>query len=118
MAEPVGRNFCTHLRVKLSLGPSRKCRMLLWEQSCHQAIMFGSPPLTKALIAYAWCARGYCDIIIDESAQKILCPSLQTQLKLLNIMFHVPMGRFQLELFIFVTYFSTVVPLNVVFSFL
>ena len=29
---------------------------------------------------------------------------------LLNIMFHALMGRFQLELFIFITYFSTVVP--------
>ena len=31
---------------------------------------------------------------------------------LLN-MFHAPMGRFQLELFIFITNFSTVVPLNI-----
>jgi hypothetical protein len=31
---------------------------------------------------------------------------------LLNIMFHTPMGRFQLELFIFITYFSTVVPFS------
>ena len=31
---------------------------------------------------------------------------------LLNIMFHALMGRFQLELFIFITYFSTVVPLT------
>jgi hypothetical protein len=30
----------------------------------------------------------------------------------LNIMFHALMGRFQLELFIFITYFSTVVLLN------
>jgi len=30
----------------------------------------------------------------------------------LNIMFHAHMGRFQLELFIFITYFSTVVLLN------
>ena len=36
---------------------------------------------------------------------------------LLNIMSHAPMGRFQLELFIFITYFSTVVPSNVVFYF-
>ena len=28
-------------------------------------------------------------------------------------MFHALMGRFQLELFIFITYFSTVVPLNI-----
>ena len=31
---------------------------------------------------------------------------------LLNIMFHALMGRFQLELFIFITYFSTVIPLT------
>ena len=37
---------------------------------------------------------------------------------LLNIMFHAPMGRFQLETFIFITYFSIVGPFNVVFSFL
>ena len=35
-----------------------------------------------------------------------------------NIMFHAPKGRFQLELFVFITYFSTVVPFNGVFSFL
>ena len=29
---------------------------------------------------------------------------------LLSIMFHAPMGRFQLELFIFIIYFTTVVP--------
>ena len=29
---------------------------------------------------------------------------------LLNIMFHAPMGRFQLELFIFITNFPTVIP--------
>ena len=28
-------------------------------------------------------------------------------------MFHAPMARFQLELFIFITYLSTVVPFNV-----
>jgi hypothetical protein len=28
------------------------------------------------------------------------------------MLFHAPMGRFQLELFIFITYFSTVVPLT------
>jgi hypothetical protein len=27
-------------------------------------------------------------------------------------MFHAPMARFQLQLFIFITYFSTVVPFN------
>ena len=32
-----------------------------------------------------------------------------------NIMFHAPMGRFQLELFIFITYFSIIIPFNVVF---
>ena len=31
---------------------------------------------------------------------------------LLNIMFHVPMGRFQLELIYYFTYFYTVVPSN------
>ena len=31
---------------------------------------------------------------------------------LLNIMFHALMGRFQLELFIFITYFFTVIPLT------
>ena len=31
---------------------------------------------------------------------------------LLNIMFHASIGRFQLELFIFITYFSTIVPFN------
>ena len=31
---------------------------------------------------------------------------------LLNIMFHTLMGRFQLELFIFITYFLNVVPLT------
>ena len=31
---------------------------------------------------------------------------------LLNIMFHALMGKFQLELFIFITYFSTVFPFN------
>ena len=36
---------------------------------------------------------------------------------LLNIMFHALVGRFQLELFILITYFSTVVPFNVLFSF-
>jgi hypothetical protein len=29
---------------------------------------------------------------------------------LLNIMFHAPMGRFQLELIYYFTYFSTIVP--------
>ena len=32
---------------------------------------------------------------------------------LLNIMFHAPMGRFQLELIYYFTYFSTVVPSNI-----
>ena len=32
---------------------------------------------------------------------------------LLNIMFHALMGRFQLELFYYFTYFSTVVPSNI-----
>ena len=36
----------------------------------------------------------------------------QTLLILLNIMFHAPMGRFQLELIYYFTYFSTVVPSN------
>ena len=36
---------------------------------------------------------------------------------LLNIMFHALMERFQLELFIFITYFSTVVPLTSCVSF-
>ena len=55
-------------------------------------------------------------------SQKILQVSQASELFeesiLLNIMFHRLMGRFQLELFIFITYFSTVVPFNVVFSFL
>ena len=46
--------------------------------------------------------------IVDHSVPSIL----------LNIMFHALMGRFQLELFIFVTYFSTVVPLRSCVSFL
>ena len=32
--------------------------------------------------------------------------------KLLNIMFHAPMGRFQLEFIYYITYFSTIVPSN------
>jgi hypothetical protein len=31
---------------------------------------------------------------------------------LLNIMFHAVIGRFQLELVIFITYFSTVIPFS------
>jgi hypothetical protein len=31
---------------------------------------------------------------------------------LLNIMFHAPMGRFQLEFIYYFTYFSTIVPSN------
>ena len=37
------------------------------------------------------------------------CPMLQKGI-LLNIMFHALVGIFQLELFIFITYFPTVVP--------
>jgi hypothetical protein len=32
---------------------------------------------------------------------------------LLNVMFHAPMGRFQLELIYYFTYFSTVIPSNI-----
>ena len=32
---------------------------------------------------------------------------------LLNIMFHAPMGRFQLELIYYFTYFPTVLPSNI-----
>ena len=37
---------------------------------------------------------------------------------LLSIMFYAPMGRFQLELIYYFTYFSTVVPSNICVSFL
>ena len=36
-----------------------------------------------------------------------------TYLILLHIMFHAPMGRFQLELIYYFTYFSTVIPSNI-----
>ena len=47
-----------------------------------------------------------CPILLGDGLFK-----LEFLSKLLN-MFHAPMGRFQLELVIFVTYFSTVVPLS------
>ena len=37
---------------------------------------------------------------------------LDRYINILNIMFHAPMGRFQLELIYFITYFSAVVPFS------
>ena len=56
-------------------------------------------------------------VITTFSTDPVWCPSFFCLLALtveilLNIIFHALMERFQLELFIFITYFSTVVPLT------
>ena len=44
---------------------------------------------------------------------EIISSSMYRRKILLNIMFHAPMGRFQLELIYYFNYFSTVVPSNI-----
>ena len=60
----------------------------IMEKSCHDA--------------------GFLFIILNYQCELII--------KLIERMFYAPMGRFQFELFIFITYFPTVVPFNVLFS--
>ena len=55
-------------------------------------------------------------LIALESLKELVCSLLigmnLCETILLNIMFHAPIGRFQLELIYYFTYFSTVVPSN------
>ena len=53
-----------------------------------------------------WCSRPMRAIVVGDLSV------------LLNIIFHAPMGIFQLELTYFIIYFSTVVPFNSCSSFL
>ena len=78
---------------------------LAWSVDRHKStkISDGFHPLQ--LICY--------DQVLGDHFSSELIRLIFEFLILLNIMFHAPMGRFQLELFIFITYLSTVVPFNV-----
>ena len=52
------------------------------------------------------------DILIEFGVPRKLFRLIKTSI-LLNIMFHAPMGRFQLELIYYFTYFSTVAPSSI-----
>lgn len=75
---PVLRNFCTHEKIKETLGPSLNRRMSYREQNFRRAVTHELLPLKYASRANARCSADHCDIVTDESARFVTLTNAST----------------------------------------